>query len=156
MLFRSPELPIFLRRTSPQPLADADAQAVRHPWPTGDMDLLRQQVLGSLFRLNYPPELVQGVLDLTREALAGMFPGAQVSHEQPYAVHDRIIFGQVSTLIPIESTWCRGYMMLQTEEAALRQAIIQGLGMEGACTDLSFRAMNQLLAETTKIGRAHV
>ncbi|MEK8051170.1 chemotaxis protein CheX [Ideonella sp. DXS22W] len=145
------ELPIFLRRTGSAPLSDADAQAVRYPWPTGELAMLRQLVQGSLFRLHYPHELVQGVLDLTREALAGMFPGAEVSHEPPYAVHDRIIFGQVSTLIPIESTWCRGYMMLQTEEAALRQAVIQGLGMEGASTDLSFRAMNQLLAETTNL-----
>ena len=48
-----------------------------------------------------------------------MFPYAQVRSESPYVVHDRIIFGEVSTLIPIESSWCRGYMMLQTEEIAL-------------------------------------
>jgi hypothetical protein len=146
-----PELPIFLRRTRTTPLDEAATLAISHPWAAGDLDTLRRHVQSSLFRLQYPPELVQGVLDLTREALTGMFPQADVSHEPPYVVHDRIIFGQVSTLIPIESTWCRGYMMLQTEEAALRQGVIQGLGMEGCGTDLGFRAMNQLLAETTNL-----
>ena len=40
------------------------------------------------------------------------------SHETPYIVRDRIIFGEVFSLIPLESSWCRGYMMLQTEEQA--------------------------------------
>ncbi len=146
-----PELPIFLRRTRDLPLTGADAEAVRHPWPGSELQALRVQVEASLFRLRYPVELVQGVVDLTRSALAAMFPGAEVAHEPPYIVHDRIIFGQVSTLIPIESTWCRGYMMLQTEEAALRQGVIQGLGMEGAGSDLGFRALNHLLAETTNL-----
>lgn len=146
-----PELPVFLRRTRSEPLGEADAAAVRYPWPGDDLALLRTQVDASLFRLRYPAELVRGVLDLTHESLTGMFPGAEVSHEPPYIVHDRIIFGQVSTLIPIESTWCRGYMMLQTEEAGLRQGVIQGLGMEGSGSDLGFRAMNHLLAETTNL-----
>lgn len=146
-----PELPIFLRRTREVPLAGADADAVHHPWPSHDLEALRAQVEASLFSLRYPADLVQGVVDLTHTALAAMFPGAEVTHEPPYIVHDRIIFGQVSTLIPIESTWCRGYMMLQTEEAALRQGVIQGLGLEGVGQDLGFRAMNHLLAETTNL-----
>ena len=31
-------------------------------------------------------------------------------------MRDRIIFGEVFSLIPLESTWCRGYMMMQAEE----------------------------------------
>ena len=88
---------------------------------------------------------------LTTGAMRSMFPHASVDNETPYVVHDRIIFGQVSTLIPLESTWCRGYMMLQTEESALRQGMLQGFGYEGVGGDLNFRELNHLLGETTNL-----
>ena len=119
-----PELPIFLRRTSDRALSDAEAAAARHPWATGDLDSLRVSVERSLFSLRYPPELVNGVVELTTSGIRSMFPNAAVTNEPPYVVHDRIIFGEVSTLIALESTWCRGYMMLQTEEHALRQGVV--------------------------------
>jgi hypothetical protein len=88
---------------------------------------------------------------LTSNAIRSMFPHALVTNEPPYVVHDRIIFGQVSTLIALESTWCRGYMMLQTEESALRQGMMQGFGYEGVGGDLNFRELNHLLGETTNL-----
>ncbi|MEK8028942.1 chemotaxis protein CheX [Pseudaquabacterium rugosum] len=146
-----PELPIFLRRTTDRPLSTAEAEAISHPWSGDEPAVLREHIEGKLFSLRYPPELVQGVLNLTFDSLQAMFPGAAVTHERPHVVHDRIIYGQVSTLIPIESTWCRGYMMLQAEEASLRQGLIQGFGFTGGGGDLGFRALNNLLAETTNL-----
>ncbi|MBK1688252.1 hypothetical protein CKO37_12125 [Rubrivivax gelatinosus] len=144
-----PELPIFLRRTGDTPLAEAQARAASHPWT--ELDTLREAVECSLFSLRYPTELVNGVVELTAGAIRSMFPHAQVDNEPPYVVHDRIIFGQVSTLIALESTWCRGYMMLQTEESALRQGMLQGFGYEGVGGDLNFRELNHLLGETTNL-----
>ena len=92
-----------------------------------------------------------GIVQLTCSALSSMFPNAQVMAESPYVVHDRIIHGEVSTLIAIESTWCRGYMMLQTEETALRQGLLQGFGYEGVGGDLNFRELNNMLGETTNL-----
>jgi hypothetical protein len=146
-----PELPIFLRRTTQRALNDDEARAVTHPWPSDDLAPLRAHVERSLFGLRYPTVLVQGILDLSLHALRSTFPNAQVEHEPPYVVHDRIIYGQVSTLIALESTWCRGYMMLQTEEGALRQGMAQGLGYEGVGGDLGFRELNHLLGETTNL-----
>lgn len=146
-----PELPIFLRRSSSQPLSAEDALVIRHCWTSGAIEELRASVQHSIFSLRYPTQLVDGVVDLTCSALRSMFPHAAVSAESPYVVHDRIIFGQVSTLIPLESTWCRGYMMLQTEEHALRQGLIQGLAFEGVGGDLNFREINNLLGEITNL-----
>jgi len=146
-----PELPIFLRRTSNQPLSEEQEIAIRHPWTTGDLAQLQSCVERSIFSLRYPTELVNGVVELTCSAMRSMFPHATVKAESPYVVHDRIIFGQVSTLIPLESTWCRGYMMLQTEEGALRQGLMQGMGYEGVGGDLNFRELNHLLGETTNL-----
>ena len=144
-----PELPIFLRRSGAAPLADDLDRAVAHAWT--DLATLREAVDKSLFSLRYPTELVNGIVALTTGALRSMFPHASVDNETPYVVHDRIIFGQVSTLIPLESTWCRGYMMLQTEESALRQGMLQGFGYEGVGGDLNFRELNHLLGETTNL-----
>ncbi|MDH4394002.1 MAG: chemotaxis protein CheX [Aquabacterium sp.] len=144
-----PELPIFLRRSAAAPLSGDVAAAVAHAW-TG-LDSLHQAVEKSLFSLRYPAELVNGIVVLTTGAMRSMFPHAKVDNEAPYVVHDRIIFGQVSTLIPLESTWCRGYMMLQTEESALRQGMLQGFGYEGVGGDLNFRELNHLLGETTNL-----
>ncbi|RVU47614.1 chemotaxis protein CheX [Rubrivivax rivuli] len=146
-----PELPIFLRRTSARALSGPEAAAIKHAWAGGDTASLRAAVERSLYGLRYPPELVQGVLELTLRSIRSMFPHAEVGHEPPYVVHDRIIFGEVSTLIALESTWCRGYMMLQTEESALRQGLLQGFGLAGVGGDLNFRELNHLLGETTNL-----
>ncbi len=146
-----PELPIFLRRTSARPLNADESRAVTHPWASEDIGTLRAHIDHSLFGLRYPTVLVNGILDLSLNALRSMFPNAEVEAEPPYVVHDRIIYGQVSTLIALESTWCRGYMMLQTEEGALRQGMAQGMGYEGVGGDLGFRELNNLLGETTNL-----
>ncbi|WP_168224808.1 chemotaxis protein CheX [Rhodoferax aquaticus] len=146
-----PELPIFLRRTSTRGLTASEQQAVGHQWQSDDIDGLRASVERTIFSLRYPTALVDGIVDLTTSALRSMFPNALVQSESPYVVHDRIIHGEVSTLIPIESTWCRGYMMLQTEESALRQGLVQGLSFQGVGGDLNFREINNLLGETTNL-----
>jgi Chemotaxis phosphatase CheX len=146
-----PELPIFLRRTSERALTAKEQEAVHHQWQTGDLETLKASVERNIFSLLYPTALVQGIVDLSCTALRSMFPNAVVSSDSPYVVHDRIIHGEVSTLIPIESTWCRGYMMLQTEESALRQGLVQGMSFEGVGGDLNFRELNNMLGETTNL-----
>ena len=146
-----PELPIFLRRTSRRTLTEQEAAAASHPWQSDDLDRLRADVGKIIFSQRYTTELVSGIVDLTVTAIRSMFPHAEVKADPPYMVHDRIIYGQVSTLIALESTWCRGYMMLQTEESALRQGMVQGFGYEGVGGDLNFRELNHLLGETTNL-----
>lgn len=146
-----PELPLFLRRTSTRALQALESEAVRHQWTAPDMDALRASIERSIFSLLYPPSLVEGIVDLTGTSLRSMFPNATLEVEPPYVVHDRIIHGEVSTLIALESTWCRGYMMLQTEENALRQGMAQGLSFGAAEDDLDFRELNHLLGETTNL-----
>ena len=146
-----PELPLFLRRSSDQSLSAAEHAAVRHQWAAPDMAALQAAIERSIFSLLYPPSLVEGIVALTTTSLRSMFPNAVLEVEPPYVVHDRIIHGEVSTLIALESTWCRGYMMLQTEEHALRQGVVQGLSFGAAEGDLDFRELNNLLGETTNL-----
>lgn len=146
-----PELPIFLRRTEIRPLDEDERAIVAEAWPTGDLATLEAAVERFLFSLRYPPLLVDGLVEMTQSSISAMFPHAEVTNDPPYVVRDRIIFGQVSTLIPLESHWCRGYMMLQCEERALRQGLKQGFAWEGTGGDLGFRDLNQVLGELTNL-----
>ena len=60
----------------------------------------------------------------------------------------RIIFREVLSVIQLDSNWCRGYMMLQTEEVAF-------LGLTGETlpgdTRALFRAVNDRLSEVTNL-----
>jgi len=146
-----PELPVFLRRTTARDLTPAELDVAQTQWHSTDMEHLRASIDRSIFSLRYPTPLVQGIVKLTTTSLSSMFPNAQVEAMPPYVVHDRIIQGEVSTLIALESTWCRGYMMLQTEESALRQGMLAGLSYEGVGGELSFRDLNNMLGETTNL-----
>ena len=149
-----PELPIFLRREAASHLDDLPdlyRGIFTAVYTTSTIDELAPLIDKNIFSFQYPNALVRGITEITKNTLETQFKGVEVRTEAPYMVRDRIIYGELFTLIPLESTWCRGYMMLQTEEAALRQGVIQGLGMEGVGEDLGFRAMNHLLAETTNL-----
>ena len=146
-----PELPVFLRRTTQRELSPAEKQSVTHQWNTGDLESLRASVERNIFSLLYPTALVQGIVELSVSGLQSMFPHAVVHADAPYVVHDRIIHGEISTLIALESTWCRGYMMLQTQEDALRQGLIKGLSYEGVGGDFNFREINNMLGEITNL-----
>lgn len=146
-----PELPIFLRRTEIRPLSDDEQQAVAETWPTGDLTRLEAAVERYLFSLRYPPLLVDGLVEMTQSSISSMFPHAEVSCDPPYVVRDRIIFGQVSTLMPMESHWCRGFMMLQCDERDLRRSLKQGIAWEGTGGDLGFRDLNHVMGELTNL-----
>jgi hypothetical protein len=147
-----PELPIFLRVREASPAASADALAnVRATYTLETIDALAPVIGQSIFCLVYPNALVRGISALSLQALASQFPGSRIEHEPPYIVHDRIIYGEMFTLIPLESSWCRGYMMLQTEEAPMRRLLSRG-GLPGIPPgELGFRDLNNVLGETTNL-----
>lgn len=142
-----PELPIFLRRREQVALAERDRGAVRATYTTATIDELAPVIEESIFCLVYPNALVRGIREISIAALQSLFHGKVVHSEAPHVVRDRIIHGEVFTLIPLESSWCRGYMMLQTEEDAMRAAI----GLEGDDPAATFRELNNTLGEATNL-----
>jgi hypothetical protein len=151
-----PELPIFLRRENLPTLDDLgeDAQRVfRVAYTTERLDLLLAAIGESLFSRVYPTALVRGITEVTKGAIEGQFTHVSVEHEAPCLVKDRIIYGQLFSLIPLESSWCRGYMMLQSEEQQLldflRQDAFGHANVEGKSVD--FREINNLLGEATNM-----
>lgn len=145
-----PELPIILRREQASDAAGLPESLRRAACATyrgGDWGRLKEIVDQYIFSLYYPCELVRGISELSESVLAAQFNTLAVSWETPCVVRDRVIFGEVFSLIPLESDWCRGYMMLQTEE----QPVLDYLARHGGRPDAGFRDVNNLLAEITNL-----
>jgi hypothetical protein len=145
-----PELPIFLRRTAAPNLDDLPDD-LRHvfcaAFTAEKMEALRTAVDEFIFCLVFPNALVRGISELSEAIVTDRFPGWQVRWDTPFVVHDRVIFGEVLSLIQLESSWCRGYMMLQAEESALMHLPLEPGGKAAA----DFRGVNSLLSELTNL-----
>lgn len=146
-----PELPIIMRRQThdaPSDLpADLDAM-ICGTYVASDMASLRKVIDEYIFNREYPNALVRGISELTRSVLGSLFSDMGVEVDAPCIVRDRIIFGEVFSLIPLESTWCRGYMMIQAEEEPILDLLNRRETSEGTA---DFRDLNSLLGELTNM-----
>ncbi len=147
-----PELPMFLRRESVASvagLAEKDAAMFRCAFTRDDLQQLRATLDASIFSRIYPTDLVRGITEMTRASLETLFRHCDIDVETPYLVKDRIIYGEVFTMIAIDSNWCRGYMMLQAAEDAVLGLIRREEGREDE--NLTFRELNNVLGEATNM-----
>ncbi len=148
-----PELPIVLRRSSESnfdSLPEKQRKIFCRTYTIEDMSALQDVIDEYIFSLVYPNALVRGIAEMTLSVLGTQFKHLKASAETPYIVRDRIIFGEVFSLIPLESSWCRGYMMLQTEE----DAVIEVLKLDdviGGVDYATFRTVNDILGEVTNL-----
>ena len=114
-----PELPIFLRREKHDNLDNLDEDTRRMfcaAYTIGSLFRMRKVVDEYIFCLIYPNLLVRGIQEITERVLDSQNTNSNVVCDTPYVVGDRIIVGDTVSLIPLESTWCRGYMMLQVAD----------------------------------------
>lgn len=149
-----PELPIFLRREQSSSLNDMterDRRLFRAAYTLLDMAPLRQALTDALFGMAIPQALLRGVAEITCAALESQFIGMNAETENPYIVRDQLIYGQIFTLIPLESNWCRGYMMLQTEERQLMELVKKDRTHVHAKSGDDFRQLNGILGEVTNL-----
>jgi hypothetical protein len=146
-----PELPIIIRRDSSATLdglPDSLRRVLCAAYLASDMAPLRKVIDEYIFSLDYPNALVRGILEITESILSSLFKNVSITWDTPCIVRDRIIFGEVFRLIPLESTWCRGYMMMQAEE----QPILDLLDRHDMCDGpADFRDLNSLLGEITNL-----
>jgi chemotaxis phosphatase CheX-like protein len=146
-----PELPIILRRATEPTLAGLSERMRRSvcaAYVSSDMGALRRTIDEYIFCLIYPNELLRGIAEITRVALSALLPNLQTVMETPYIVRDRVIYGELFSLMQLESSWCRGYMMLQTEEEFLLRLVERD---QADGTPSSFRRVNDLLGEITNL-----
>jgi len=144
-----PELPIIIRRETQATLDDLP-DYVRHvfcgAYQANDMAALVKLIGEYIFCLVYPNALVRGISDIAQAVLSDEFDTLKVSMSTPYIVQDRVIFGELFSLIQLEGSWCRGYMMLQSEEDPLLDLSGSAGIFESAET---IRAVNARLSDIT-------
>lgn len=124
-----PELPIFLRRENRTDGDDLDEdvrKAVTGYYTLNDKAHINSLINEYVCSMYYPIELAQGIEQIAKDAFGNMIDNVQVRCDLPYLVKDQIIYGELFSLIPLESNWCRGYMMLQTTENEVLELIRSG------------------------------
>jgi hypothetical protein len=149
-----PDLPIFLRRehsASLKGLSDIDQKNFSAAYTMDRINDLKSAIHECIFSLAYPNALVRGIAEMTKAALESQFKGLATAIETPYIVRDRLIFGEIYTLIPIEGSWCRGYMTLQAEEAALMKLVQSDKTHFSPESADDFRNLNGVLGEITNL-----
>jgi hypothetical protein len=149
-----PELPIFLRRselTTLDDLSERDRRPFTAAFSFDDVASLSLALEESIFRFSYPQPLLRGISEIAKTALESQFVDMTAETETPFIVRDQFIFGEIFTLIPIESSWCRGYMMLQTEEASLLDVVKADRTHVTAESADDFRNLNSVLGEVTNL-----
>lgn len=149
-----PELPIFLRREAFSHLDDLSGRQqslFAAAYMLSGISQLKQVIDHAIFSLMYPNALVRGITEITKTALQSQFKNVEVLTESPYIVRDRIIYGELFTLIPLESNWCRGYMMFQTEGEPVVKLVEGGRTHIVPSDHIDFRDINHVMGEVTNL-----
>lgn len=148
-----PELPIFLRaeKDSGHGLTGSDWEIFRGVFSLATIEELSEMLASFVFNMAYPNALLRGIQEMTLRSLDSQFRNVKVRIETPYVVRDKFLHGEIFTLIPIETRWCRGYMSLQVEEAELARFAQAGLTHLQPAQDTEFREVNAVLGELTNL-----
>ncbi|WP_144393853.1 chemotaxis protein CheX [Pleionea sediminis] len=146
-----PEIPVFIRMNNPDSnLPDGYEHYFAGSYHIDDEVHLKELVNKHLFNEHYPIPLIRGIQQISQDSFQTAIDNISVTVDPPYLVKDQIIYGELFSLIPLESNWCRGFMMLQTTEAEIKQII--SAGKTGLITNVpTFRDVNHILSEVTNM-----
>jgi len=145
-----PELPIFLRRIKSTELPEHVKDVIAGSYENNNIQQLNDLINEYLCSMYYPIDLAKGFQDIAVQVFESLISDVVVRTEHPYLVKDQLIFGELFSLIPLESDWCRGYMMLQTTEKEILNLIRSGstsIHSERPCRD----EINSILSEATNL-----
>ncbi len=145
-----PELPIFFRYREGEQLPENVEKICSGTYARGEFEKLEGFVNRYIFNRHYPRSFIDSIASITTEVLDQSFEGMTVECGIPYLIRDRLVFGHLFSLIRLESSWCRGYMMVQAEEGCVMPLIADGrtsLDM----TNLDFRSVNAIMSDLTNM-----
>lgn len=146
-----PELPIFYRYDSGEEFDLVDLNNKVAGCFSGDfLEELDANINKHIFSSYYPINLIRGIQEISHESLENIIGGCTIECEKVYLVKDNIIYGELFSLIPIESDWGRGFMMLQTEQDSILSAIKNRKTTLEFC-EPNFREVNEVLNEITNL-----
>lgn len=147
---KRPEVPVFFR-TDATRLCDSGPINDRwFPYAIDDLDHLGSLIKERIFTNFYPIQFIQGIKDTSVEALSSIFKNVRIDVGSPLLVNDHIIYGELFSLIPLESHWCRGTMTLETTQDEMLDIIRSAkTNLQSAHPDLY--ELNDVLNELTNL-----
>jgi len=113
-----PELPLFLRVEELGEIDDIPEDKLvlfDGIFHISEEEKIHTFLNDHIFIRDYPVDMIRHIHDFSMNAFKFMIPEAQVQSHAPLIIRDKIIYGEITSLIPINTNWCRGYMMIQTE-----------------------------------------
>ncbi len=123
------ELPIFMRLEDGTVFGDIPEEqqkCITGTYTLEDMSKLTALVDQYLADTEYPISLIRRIEEVTTSALASLFHDIEVTMDLPYLVKDKLVWGDILSLLPVESPWFVGYMMVQSEEVPMISLIEDG------------------------------
>lgn len=151
-----PEIPIFLRLQDGQ---SADSLGLSQDeyktlfagdYRLSNLPQLKELVESYVFSMHYPTAMVRGIQEISESSLVSAFSNSDLVMGHPSIVRDKTIFGEILSLIELESSWCRGYMMLQVDKAGIIDSIRSGrTGLRPE--DAEIRGIDSMLSEITNL-----
>lgn len=114
------ELPIFLRCEEP---IQSDSDTASFAWVgsycAGETTKLEDLIRRYIFNRYYPTKVIKDIIVQTTQVIRDTLARVDVTCSSPFLISDKIVDGEVMSLMRIESEWCRGYMMLESDEASV-------------------------------------
>lgn len=148
------EVPVFLRISESfailEEMQEEFEQLFAGVYTLSELDRLGEMVYSHVFCMHYPPSLVRGFEEISENALTATFKNSEIVRSHPSIVKDHTVYGEILSLIELESSWCRGYMMLQVDKPGILDAIRSGrtsLPLELA----NERGIDTMLSEVTNL-----
>ena len=111
-----PELPLFLRLEEKDDTVPENINDILD----GMFHISEGEKIGSylhshIFIRDYPLEMISRIREFSLTAFRSMIPGVEIQSAAPLVIRDKVIYGEITTLIPVNTNWCRGYMMVQSD-----------------------------------------
>lgn len=149
-----PEVPIFLRTSTIKAKQDL-AENIRHcfagVYHLDEMSELQELIKTHIFSDDYPNFLMKAIQTLSTEVIESQLINMTVTVDSPSLVNDRLIHGNLQSIIPLESSWCKGHMMIQVDQEQLADLINSGKTLMGEEGLVGFRDINAWLSEMTNL-----
>jgi len=123
-----PELPLFLRLEEPGDEKDIPSDH-RHLFDgvfhISEREKISDLLKSHIFIQEYPADMIRQIQEFSLKSLHAMIQDTEIHSPAPMIIRDKVIFGEIMSLIPVNTSWCRGYMMLQTDTEELHRILTQ-------------------------------
>ncbi len=150
---KRPELPIYYLRQANSAAEDLPASLtnlIAGSFAVSNLDELKSHLDESIFSNYYPAPFIKGIQEISVNAFSSVIQDCRITSDAPYLIKDSVIYGELLSLIPIESDWCRGFLMLQTTRKEMGELIKNNrTAIDG--DNVNFREIKELLNELTNL-----